>query len=169
MKKIITILVLLSFIYTKQANAQPPVDTLPWLKNNIEAKSSFFKGKHFNVLLDSLKGYKKAINEYSGARNIGLGMNKVDTIWVDQIKIYFEPYIFSFKSKLHTKLLFNNHFNDTLNTHIKYVKVIFKKPVPFLTKWWSYDNTGLGTIKWNRRLEIFYSKGIIDSVTAGEF
>ena len=38
-----TILVLLSIIYAKEVNAQPPIDTLLWLKANIEAKSSFFK------------------------------------------------------------------------------------------------------------------------------
>jgi len=169
MKKIITIIILLSIIYAKEVNAQPPIDTLLWLKTNIEAKSSFFKGKHFNVLLDSLKGYKKAIKEYSGPTVPGLGLNKVDTLWVDQFDLYFEPLLSTLKLSLHTNCFFSNHLNDTVNTHIKFIKVKFQNKVLFLLKWWSYDRLGLGSHKWSRRLEVLYSKGIIESVSVGEY
>ena len=117
MKKIIIIIVMLCTFYVNGLRSQTTViDTLQWLKTNIEADSNVYKGKSLTVLLDSLKGFKKAIAEYSGARMPGLGLNKVDTIWVDQIDLYFEPYLFSYKSTLHSDCLFANNFNDTVNT-----------------------------------------------------
>jgi len=171
MKKIIIIIVLLITITVNGLKSQTTViDTLQWLKSNIEADSNIFKGKTLNTLLDSLKGYKKAIVEYSGARMPGLGLNKVDTIWVDQIDLYFEPFFFSYKTELHLSFVptINNPI-DTINTHIKYLSVYFKKPVPFLTRWWSYNMQYLGTTKWNKSLELLYGNAIVENISVEEY
>jgi len=169
MKKVIIIIVILSTININKLQSQTTADTLQWLKTNIEADSNYFKGKYFSILLDSLKGYKSAISEYSGPSVPGLGLVKVDTIWVNQFDLYFQPFLFSYKSSLHTNCFYSNNFNDTVNTHINFIRVKFQNKIPFLLKWWSYDKLSLGSHKWNKSLALLYGNAIVESVSVGEF
>ena len=166
--KTIIILVLITFCTIYQGKSQPIADTLQWLKTNIEQRSHLFSGKPLGVLLDSLKDLKNEIREYSGPRWYAVG-NLNDTVWVKGIDLSFEKIIGSEKDFRHQEVFFSNNMNDTLNTHIKILKIEFAWPVPFLRKWWSYDRKGLGSYAWNAKLEAFWKEAYVLSVKVEEY
>ena len=170
MKKIITIIVLLSFIYTKQANAQPPKDTLLCLKTHIEAKSStLFQGNKFSVLLDSLKPYKKCFKEYNMPVPYMTG-SKIQ-ITVNDIKIYFDSVMEGTNGKgaFHDSVFFANHGKDTFNTHIPWILIKLRTPVLYKFAWYYSAPNGLGSLYWNNSLANLFRNAIVESVIVGEY
>lgn len=165
MKRIIIIAII--SLHSLILNAQAPIaDTLQWLKNNIEHKKQLFTNKPLNVLLDSLKELKNGIAEYDGPDWYAIG-HLNDTIWVKGINLYFEETVE--KDAIHYRHFFSNGLKDTINTHIKTLKIDFAWPVPFLRKWWSYDKNGLGSSKWNAKIETLFKNEWISDVKVEEY
>lgn len=167
--KRLSVIILFSSIslFTRANNEEPIIDTLQWLKVNVEQKKHLFINKPFSVMLDSLKDLKSGIVEYMGPEWYTKGLN--DTIWVKGIDLHFEELIGSVKDLMHREVFFSNKFTDTLNTHIKIIKVDFAWPVPFLRKWWSYDRNGFGSNIWNAKVEGLYKDQWVSDVKVEEY
>jgi len=166
MKKtiLITILVLLSISLFAQ---QKPKVTLIWLQQNIQNRDTLFKNKKLKVLFDSLKTYRQSIKDYLLPEDNVWG--KPDTVKSNRIKIYFNEGFFDVSMR-HTQSFFNHsQRTDTLNTHIPYIKIILKNKVPFLRKWYDEEKAGIGSLDWNKTLEVFWGRQIVDKIEVGEY
>ncbi|MCC6181014.1 MAG: hypothetical protein IT237_04200 [Bacteroidia bacterium] len=168
MKKLMIILGIMVLLGIK-LNAQSPVtDTLQWLKTNIEQRKNLFINKPLSVLLDSLKELKQGIVEYTGPDWYAIG-NLNDTIWTTRINLYFEEMTGSAKEEMHHNVFYSNNFKDTLNTHIKILRIKFTQPVIFLRKWWSYNSDTLGSNEWLPKVAALNKNAIVKDVKVYEY
>ena len=171
MKKILIIIIFV--LFNKTANCQI-TDTLQFLKSKIDSNKSHYVGKKLQVLFDTLYKYKLPIKEYGGTWDYR-GANLDDTLWVKDICIYFDFYLFTnkFNAVLHTKPDINGHRN--INVGIKEIQITFSNPIPYL-RVWDYlvdeNEATLGKIDgviWNRRKANFYRNCIIQDLKVSEF
>jgi hypothetical protein len=156
-----------------------PTDTLVWLQTHIQAKSDSFAGKPLSRLLDSLYMLKMVIKEFtppaaikSTSTQVGTNLRDYnrDTLFVDSLTFYFAPisdggYVF----QAHMNNDLNNltlHTNNTINTHVKYFRVVFLDPVPYLK---SIARSKNGRGDWSPFAEYFWGPKIIQSVKVGEY
>lgn len=178
MKKILIVFFTLLLI-SKSTIAQPVVtDTLQWLQTHIEGQNSYFSGKQFHVIMDSLYGLKAKLAEYNNPVNItpsweaprGTKFTNKDSLFIDQITIYFKPINDGgLVYQQHENNFWNNvnnHTNNTINTHVPYIRISFAQSVPFLRAW---CRTPLGDQKWTALTEGFFRTCIVQTVSVGEY
>ena len=156
MKKLIIVFSL--FFVHSNAQYSPVIpDTLQWLKTKIEQRNNYFHGKPLQVLFDSLYGLKNSIKS-----NLGIypkTWRHSDTIYNNHITVYFED--------IHDrKRIMNNGF---ANHYVPLLKIWFINDVPFIYSWNDNDREGLGSHRWNAKLEAYYSPFIVDSVSVGVY
>jgi hypothetical protein len=174
MKKILILSIF--FLALIKANATPPpTDTLLLLKTKIENNKSNFINKPFKVLLDTLKKLKLPIIEYSGAHDGLEGLYNNDTIWVSGFHLFFEEYLGSEKMFKHHQCLADNKGKDTVNTHIKTIRVKFQNPVAYIRAWGylAYEDgsteANLDGVLWNRKLANLYKDAIVTDLFVYEY
>jgi len=166
--KIKSVIIFLLFIAaSNNLKGQIPMDTLQWLKINIEQKNYLFTGKPLKVVFDSLGNLKNALADYTPPM---MENGQIpDTIFRTFLRIYFAP------GSLEVNGAHSDAFHaswpapDTLNTHVPYLKITFSSPVPFVTAWLDNDKDKLGSITWNRYLRNYWGQFIVDSVIVGEY
>lgn len=177
MKKIFFII--LVALSTSSVQSQVTVtDTLQWLQQNIGQQSSYFQGKPFGVLLDSLHGLNTKIVEYNAPQNIrpfsdevrtGLAANK-DTLFVTQVELYFAPISdggpVSQLHEINRWDLFHKRTTAVINTHVPFIRVVFSQPVPFLKVWCDSE---LGSSDWSYRIGGYYAPFLVQEVSVGEY
>lgn len=177
--KIIIIIISVLFISNYCQAQQPDItDTLQWLKTNIEQRNSFFSGKPFKTILDSLYGLKAKLVEYNVPQDIhqfsdeirtGKAANK-DTLFVDELRIYLDSISDGgVVDQLHEELWtnnFKNNLHNTINTHVKFIRIVFSSSVPFLRSW---CDSPLGSRNWTLLSEGYFGSFIVQSVSVGEY
>ncbi|MBX2931677.1 MAG: hypothetical protein KF781_07025 [Chitinophagaceae bacterium] len=168
MIKSIIIVLLLVIIGTDNLKSQTPIDTLQWLKTNIEQKNYLFSGKPLSVLFDSLGNLKNALADYD-APIIDDNGQFSDTTHNAFLRIYFAPGSLFVFNKYHRHSYSPVTHRDTLNTHVPCLEITFASPVPFVTAWFDNDKERLGSMKWNRYLRNYWGQFIVDSVIVGEY
>ena len=154
------------------------VDTLQWLQIHIQGQSAYFNGKPLSVIFDSLYMLKWKLAEYNPPMNLqqfsveirtGRELNK-DTLFVDSLTFYLAPVSNGgVIDQMHTEVRRNNlrnHLNNSINTHVKYFKVVFQQTVPYLRSIASSVN---GFREWTPFAEFFWGSKIVGSVTVGEY
>ena len=186
MKKIIIIVCLLitALKSTKAQTANIGSDTLQWLKTNIEQRSSsYFSGKSFKTILDSLYQLKAQIVEFDPPLNVSLAcggtkanaITGVDTVnhtylFVDSLTMYFEAIsdggiVDQIQTELSINNL-NNNQNNIVNTHVKYFTVVFQRTVRYPRYIANSEN---GTWLWTAFAEYYWGPNIIQRVSVGEY
>jgi hypothetical protein len=164
MKRIICITLIL-FVGALRSHAQ--IDTLKWLRNNIEAQRPFFIGKPLKYILDSLKEFKFAISDYLPPDDEG--GQEPDTIYTKHLTFYFKPGWLAVEH-LHSNSFFSHpQRKDTLHTHVPFIRIYFSKRVPFLNAWRSSDKEGLGSVRWNEALASYWGKFIVEKFYVAEY
>jgi hypothetical protein len=186
MKKIIVALVLILILQnTKAQTVNIGSDTLQWLQTNIGQRTAYFSGKSFKTILDSLYQLKAQIVEFNppilnieqacaGTEVNGLGsINPAVSLtnhYVDNLTMYFAPITDGGTVwQIHRNLLDSNYEhnqNNTINTHVKYFKVVFQQPVAYPRQIADSDN---GTWLWTPFAEYFWGPHLIQSVSVGEY
>jgi hypothetical protein len=141
-------------------------DTL-WLHNKFILNKSLYENKKLKVLLDTLYKHNKNIVEYTApSRNSNAIL---DTFKTKRIKLYFNQGVLAVIYE-HDKL-FSIHpqRKDTLNTHVPFIRITFKRLVPFHSKIFDTDRKGLGSVMWNRKLATFWGREIVEKIEIGEY
>lgn len=162
--KIKSVIIFLLFIAaSNNLKSQIPMDTLQWLKVNIEQKNYLFSGNPLNVLFDSLGNLKNALADYDPPM---LTYPRPDTGFTTFIRLFFAPGGLEV-SEEHLDSFFANLPEP--NTHVPYIEITFASPVPFVTTWFDNDKERLGSIRWNRYLRNYWGQFIVQSVVVGEY
>jgi hypothetical protein len=145
---------------------QKKIDLL-WLQNKVVGNKQKFENKKLKILFDSLAKNKVNIIDYWSPSKDEFTVG--DTFKTNFIKIYFNEGYLKMIGK-HSKSFFTHpQHQDTLNTHIPYIKIKFKQYVPFLRPWYDSDRSGLGSIRWNYKLRVFWGKFVVDTIEVGEY
>lgn len=167
--KIKSVIIFLLFIAaSNNLKSQIPMDTLQWLKVNIEQKNYLFTGKPLKVIFDSLGNIKNALTDYNAPIMDDNGQFP-DTTYNTILRVYFTPGFLEVRGEHFDAFHASWPTPDTLNTHVPYLKITFASPVPFVTAWFSNDKERLGSMKWNRYLRNYWGQFIVDSVIVGEY
>ena len=130
MKKItLLILFFLCFFIEKPfAQQTPPADTLAWLQTNIGQNSSFYIGKPFSVLMDTLMAHGINITSMDYLRaeisDGALYSMQPDTVWTAGFSFFFKPFYLGIYSNQH-------NLNPNVNTNVPYIALSFTQKIPF--------------------------------------
>jgi hypothetical protein len=139
MKKIIIITIISISLncFNEKAIAQtqqPPADTLAWLQTNIIQQSSYYIGKSFGVLMDTLQAHGINVSSLDYLRSSisdGLPYSMpTDTVWTSKFSFFFKPFYSGTYRDQHD-------VNSQINTNVPYLGLTFIQKIPFLT---SIDN-----------------------------
>jgi hypothetical protein len=163
MKSKVFIIIIFTLCIQANLKSQTPIDTLQWLKVNVEQKNYLFSGKPLNVLFDSLGNLKNALADYDPPM---LTYPRPDTGFTTFIRLFFAPGGLEVSGE-HLDSFFANLPEP--NTHVPYIEITFASPVPFVTTWFDNDKERLGSIRWNRYLRNYWGQFIVDSVIVGEY
>lgn len=165
--KKITLTFILIFGFSKAFTQSYNAINIAWLQNNIQQNKNKFEGKKLKILLDSLKKNKTNIADYDPPEHDGWGAP--DTIKSNHITIYFNKGSLPVIIKHNDSFFGHSQRTDTLNTHVPFIEITFKNKVSFLRKWFDEEKAGIGSIKWNKVLEVFWGRQVVDKIEIGEY
>jgi hypothetical protein len=165
MKIKLVIIFLLFIAGSNNLKGQIPIDTLQWLKTNIEQKNYLFTGMPLSVLFDSLGNLKNAIADYDAPLFDDNGQMP-DTVFTTFIRLFFAPGGLEVSGE-HLDSFFANLPEP--NTHVPYIEITFSSSVPFVREWFTTDKERLGSIRWNRYLRNYWEQFIVADLKVGEY
>jgi hypothetical protein len=141
-------------------------DTL-WLHNKFILNKTNYENKKLSILFDSLSRKKVFIKDYSSP--MLNEFSKGDTLKVLNITLYFNGGFLPVVGE-HAESFFEHSLRtDTLNTHVPFIKIKFKKRENFMHYWYDADRHGLGSIRWNAKLRSFWGRFVVDKIEVGEY